>query len=50
MRAAGGRIVCEAAESCTVYGMPRAVIEDGLADVVLPLGELAEAIAAEAGA
>jgi hypothetical protein len=26
------------------------VIEDGLADVVLPLGELAEAIAAEAGA
>src|SRR3954447_5934455 len=50
VRAAGGRIICEAAESCTVYGMPRAVIEDGLADVVLPLGELAEAIAAEAGA
>jgi two-component system chemotaxis response regulator CheB len=50
VRAAGGRILCEAAESCTVYGMPRAVIEDGLADVVLPLGELAEAIAAEAGA
>ena len=40
----------EAAETCTVYGMPRAVVEDGLADVVLPLGELAEAIAAEAGA
>ena len=50
VRAAGGRILCEAAESCTVYGMPRAVIEDGLADVVLPLGELAEAIATEAGA
>src|SRR3954452_2507716 len=50
VRAAGGRILCEAAESCTVYGMPRAVTEDGLADVVLPLGELAEAIAAEAGA
>jgi two-component system, chemotaxis family, protein-glutamate methylesterase/glutaminase len=50
VRAAGGRILCEAAESCTVYGMPRAVVEDGLADVVLPLGELAEAIAAEAGA
>jgi two-component system chemotaxis response regulator CheB len=50
VRAAGGRILCEAAESCTVYGMPRAVIEDGLADLVLPLGELAEAIAAEAGA
>jgi two-component system, chemotaxis family, protein-glutamate methylesterase/glutaminase len=50
VRAAGGRIICEAAESCTVYGMPRAVIEDGLADLVLPLGELAEAIVAEAGA
>jgi two-component system, chemotaxis family, protein-glutamate methylesterase/glutaminase len=49
VRAAGGRVICEAAESCTVYGMPRAVIEDGLADLVLPLGELAEAIVAEAG-
>ena len=50
VRAAGGRIICEAAESCTVYGMPRAVVEDGLADLVLPLGELAQAIAEEAGA
>jgi two-component system, chemotaxis family, protein-glutamate methylesterase/glutaminase len=49
VRAAGGRVICEAAETCTVYGMPRAVIEDGLADLALPLGELAEAIAAEAG-
>ena len=50
VRAAGGRVLCEAAETCTVYGMPRAVIEDGLADLVLPLGEMAEAMAAEAGA
>lgn len=50
VRAAGGRVLCEAAETCTVNGMPRAVVEDGLADIVLPLGELAEAIAAEAGA
>ena len=50
VRAAGGRVLCEAAETCTVYGMPRAVVEDGLADLVLPLGDLAEAIAAEAGA
>jgi two-component system, chemotaxis family, protein-glutamate methylesterase/glutaminase len=49
VRAAGGRVLCEAAETCTVYGMPRAVIEDGLADLVLPLGEMPEAIAAEAG-
>jgi two-component system chemotaxis response regulator CheB len=50
VRAAGGRIICEAAETCTVYGMPRAVVEDGLADLVLPLDEIAEAMAAEAGA
>ena len=50
VRAAGGRVLCEAAETCTVYGMPRAVVEEGLADLVLPLGELPEAIAAEAGA
>jgi two-component system chemotaxis response regulator CheB len=49
VRAAGGRIICEAAETCTVYGMPRAVVEDGLADLVLPLDEMAEAMAAEAG-
>ena len=50
VRAAGGRVLCEAAETCTVYGMPRAVVEDGLADLVLPLDEMAEAMAAEAGA
>jgi two-component system, chemotaxis family, protein-glutamate methylesterase/glutaminase len=50
VREAGGRVLCEAAETCTVYGMPRAVIEDGLADLVLPLHELAAAIVAEAGA
>jgi two-component system chemotaxis response regulator CheB len=50
VREAGGRILCESAESCTVYGMPRAVVEAGLADLVLPLDELAAAIVAEAGA
>jgi two-component system chemotaxis response regulator CheB len=50
VRAAGGRVLAEAAETCTVYGMPRAIVEDGLADLVLPLHEMAPAIAAEAGA
>jgi two-component system chemotaxis response regulator CheB len=49
VRAAGGRILCEAESTCTVYGMPRAVAEAGLADAVLPLDELAGAIAGEAG-
>jgi two-component system chemotaxis response regulator CheB len=47
VRARGGRILAEAESSCTVYGMPRAIVEAQLADVVVPLGELAEAIAAE---
>jgi two-component system, chemotaxis family, protein-glutamate methylesterase/glutaminase len=49
VRAAGGRVLCEAESTCTVYGMPRAVAEAGLADEVLPLDELATAIAREAG-
>jgi two-component system chemotaxis response regulator CheB len=49
VKAAGGRVLCEAESTCTVYGMPRAVAEAGLADVVLPLGELAGAIVREAG-
>jgi two-component system chemotaxis response regulator CheB len=50
VRRYGGRILAEAEETCTVYGMPRAVVEADLADDVLPLGELPAAIAAEAGA
>jgi two-component system, chemotaxis family, protein-glutamate methylesterase/glutaminase len=49
VRAVGGRVICEAESSCTVYGMPRAVAEAGLADEVLPLDELPAAIAREAG-
>jgi two-component system chemotaxis response regulator CheB len=47
VRRHGGRILCEAESTCTVYGMPRAVVEAGLADVVAPLHELPAAIAAE---
>ncbi|MGH8260402.1 MAG: chemotaxis-specific protein-glutamate methyltransferase CheB [Steroidobacteraceae bacterium] len=42
IRAAGGRILAESAASCVVYGMPRSVIEAGLADVVAPLDRMAE--------
>jgi two-component system chemotaxis response regulator CheB len=45
----GGRILVEAEATCTVFGMPRAVAEAGLADMQLPLHELHEAIAGEAG-
>jgi two-component system, chemotaxis family, protein-glutamate methylesterase/glutaminase len=49
VKAAGGRILVEAESTCTVYGMPRAVAEAGLADEVLPLDELPDAIVREAG-
>jgi two-component system chemotaxis response regulator CheB len=47
---AGGRVICQTAETCTVYGMPRAVVESGLADLTFPLDEMAAAIVAEAEA
>jgi two-component system chemotaxis response regulator CheB len=47
IRRAGGRILTEAESTCTVYGMPRAVAEAGLADSVRELHELADAIARE---
>ena len=47
VKRAGGRVLVEAESTCTVYGMPRAVAEAGLADAVLPLDQLADAIARE---
>lgn len=41
LRRAGGRCLAEHASSCVVYGMPRSVIEAGLADKVVPLGRMA---------
>jgi two-component system chemotaxis response regulator CheB len=47
VRRHGGRILVEAEQTCTVYGMPRAIVEAGLADEVLPLDQMAAAITAE---
>jgi two-component system chemotaxis response regulator CheB len=41
LKAVGGRCLAEHPSSCVVYGMPRAVIEAGLADRVLPLPRIA---------
>ncbi len=48
VRRRGGRILAESQDSCTVYGMPRAIVEAKLADEVMPLDQLPAAIAAEA--
>jgi len=45
VRRRGGRVLAEAASTCAVYGMPRAVVEADLANAELPLGELPRAIA-----
>jgi two-component system chemotaxis response regulator CheB len=36
-----GVIICQDEISCVVYGMPRAVVNAGLADAVVPLKEIA---------
>ncbi|MCX7820683.1 MAG: chemotaxis-specific protein-glutamate methyltransferase CheB [Brevinematales bacterium] len=37
----GGTIIAEAEEDCIIFGMPKAVIEEGLADKVMKISELA---------
>lgn len=49
LAARGGLIVAEAASSCVVYGMPKAVIDAGLADEVVALPEVATCLARHLG-
>ncbi|MFM1905155.1 MAG: hypothetical protein RLZZ440_3055 [Planctomycetota bacterium] len=48
IQAAGGATLAEAEASCVVYGMPKAAIELGVVDRVVPLAEMPEAIIAAA--
>lgn len=41
IKAAGGRTIAEAQESCVVFGMPRSAIAKGCVDVVVPLNTIA---------
>jgi two-component system chemotaxis response regulator CheB len=50
MRQAGARTLAQDERSCVVYGMPRAAVELGAADEVLPLSRLAAAALAGARA
>jgi two-component system, chemotaxis family, protein-glutamate methylesterase/glutaminase len=40
----GSRIIAQDAASCVVYGMPRQIIENGLADMIRPLDAISETI------
>jgi two-component system chemotaxis response regulator CheB len=44
VRAAGGYVLAEDESTCVVWGMPRAVVERGAADKVVPLEDMAQAI------
>ncbi|NOZ68082.1 MAG: chemotaxis response regulator protein-glutamate methylesterase [Deferribacteres bacterium] len=37
----GGKTIAESKETCVVYGMPKAVVEAGIADKIAPLDEIA---------
>jgi two-component system chemotaxis response regulator CheB len=47
---AGGRVLAEDESTCVVWGMPRAVVERGVADRVVPLDGMADAIVAAVAA
>lgn len=44
MKSKGAYVIAQNEESCTVFGMPKKPIEEGLSDVVVPLEEIAGAI------
>jgi two-component system chemotaxis response regulator CheB len=48
--ARGGTVMAQDRQSCAVWGMPKVVVEAGLACVVLPPAQLAAAVAARAEA
>ena len=48
VRAAGGHVLAESNESAVVFGMPRAVIERGCANAMLPLAAMAQVLLAYA--
>lgn len=45
IKAAGGKVLAEDETTCVVYGMPRSVIEAGLADRIVPVQKIVDEIA-----
>lgn len=43
------RVIAQDEESCTVYGMPRSIVDGGLADNVVPLSQVADQIIKNVG-
>lgn len=49
LKAAGGVVLAQSEATCTVYGMPKAVVDAGLADHIFDLDAIAEALLHFAG-
>jgi len=46
----GGCVIAQNEQTCVVYGMPKAAVDDGIADYVLPLEQIPAALLMVAGA
>ena len=44
LKAVEGFSIVESEETCVVYGMPRSIVDSGLADRIVPLGDIGRAI------
>ena len=44
LKAKGGHVIAQNEASCVVYGMPKAVVDAGLADEIVDLDTLADTI------
>jgi two-component system chemotaxis response regulator CheB len=44
LHAKGAYIIAESQETCVVYGMPKAAVEAGIVDEILPLNEIPDAL------
>ena len=44
LKAKGGLVIAQSHETCTVYGMPKAIVENRLADAVLPIEAIADTL------
>ena len=42
-------VIAQNEETCTVYGMPRSIVQTGLVDAIVPLDEVADQIIKEVG-
>ncbi len=44
LKSMGGRAIAQSDSSCVVYGMPKAIVDGGLADEIVDIDDMAEAI------